>query len=79
VSAAALERALADAGLGCTVEARDRLALLVAPGDAAAALAAPEGRRTALALATAHGFTHVALEVRPDDPTPGGRAPLPRA
>lgn len=79
MSADGLERALAAAGLPCTVEARDRLAVLVAGPDGAAVLATPDGRRAAVELAAAHGFTHVALEVRPAPPTTHGRAPLPRA
>lgn len=79
MSADALERALAEAGLPCTVEPRDRLAVLVAHADGAAVLASPDGRRVAIELAAAHGFTHVALEVRPARPTGHERAPLPRA
>jgi hypothetical protein len=61
------------------VEARDRLAVLVAGADGAALLATPDGRRAATELAAAHGFTHVALEVCPAPPNAHGRAPLPRA
>jgi hypothetical protein len=81
VSAAALEHALAAAGLPCAVEGRDRLAVLVADPPVAAALAGAAAREQAVRLAAAHGFTHLALELRPaadaPDPEPR-RAPLPR-
>lgn len=57
-----LAAALAERGVECVVEARDRLAVLFAsdewpaPGDAAE-------RRALHRLATAYGFTHVALEL----------------
>jgi hypothetical protein len=82
-SAAALEQALAEAGLPCAVEARERLAVVTAPAAVALALADPAARELALRVAAAHGFTHLALEL----PTaPAGvaatagpdRAPLPR-
>ena len=60
--ATALAAALAELGVHCTVEAHGRLALLAAP--TARALEAPAARRRAAALAAAHGFTHVALELR---------------
>lgn len=82
MSAAALQQALALAGLACDVEARDRLAVLVADDRVAAALAEPGARELALRLATTHGFTHLALELQPaatDAPASNTRrAPLPR-
>lgn len=62
--AGALQRALASAGFACTVEAHDRLAVIV-PDDAdiAARLAESPARRAASSLAREHGFTHAALEL----------------
>ena len=66
MSAATLEAALRAAGIHCTVEALDRLAVIV-PEGAEAALATVRGRREALRLVGAHGFTHLALEL-PGEP-----------
>ncbi|HSA56752.1 MAG TPA: hypothetical protein VLE53_13665 [Gemmatimonadaceae bacterium] len=79
--AAALERALRAEGMACRVEARERLAIMVpdtlpAPG-AGIDLATRTVRERALALARAHGFTHVALEL-PASPA-SARAGLPGA
>ena len=79
-SAAALERALGEAGIGGRVEARERLAVLVlhTPAD----LADPVRRRHAVRLATEHGFTHLALELAAAPAGAPGHpagAPLPRA
>lgn len=64
MSAAALERALAHAGLLAEVEARDRLAIIrAADTNASRAIGARRGEVTA--LASAHGFSHVALELAP--------------
>jgi hypothetical protein len=64
MSAATLASALLAAGLPAEVEARDRLALLrAADGAASRAIAARRGE--VMALAVAHGFSHVALEVAP--------------
>jgi hypothetical protein len=63
-SAGALATALAAEGLSCDVEVRGRLAVLL-PGADAGALADPARRRRAAALAAAHGFSHVALELAP--------------
>lgn len=74
MSAASLEAALRAMGIRCTVEAMDRLAVIV-PADGEAELATVRGRRDALRLIGAHGFTHLALEL------PGelaDRAPLHR-
>jgi hypothetical protein len=62
----ALARALRGVGFVCDVESRGALALLSMRADAAARHAAPAERGVALALAKEHGFTHVAVEVGPD-------------
>jgi hypothetical protein len=74
MSAADLETALRAAGMRCSIEAIDRLAVITAD-DAEAELTTVRSRREALRLARAHGFTHLALEV-PGDWTDG--APLHR-
>ena len=58
----ALAAALAPLGVHATVEAHGRLAVLVSPVPLPA-LAEPALRRRATALAEAHGFTHLALEL----------------
>ena len=60
-----LAAALAERGMGCVVEARERLAVLVASGEWPALAEAAE-RRVLHRLAVAHGFTHVALELDDD-------------
>ena len=74
-AAAALREALEALDVRCTVQARERLAVLV-PADEQSArrLADPAVRREVVARATAAGFTHVAVELDP----PGARATLPR-
>lgn len=82
MSAAALQQALAAVGLPCAVEARERLAVLAADVPVAAALGATATRELAVRLAAEHGFTHVALELRPaatHPPLALQRAALPRA
>jgi len=74
VSAPTLESALRAVGIRCTVEAMDRLAVIV-PDDNEAGLATVRGRREALQLIGAHGFTHLALELPGE---PADRAPLHR-
>jgi hypothetical protein len=61
--APALAAALAEQGIRCAVEPRAGLALLVASEQQAASLASVDARRAVLALARAHGFTHVAVEL----------------
>jgi hypothetical protein len=61
MSAATLEAALRSLGLVCTVEAHDRLAVIVA--DNPAALEDARLRRAAMSLLAGHGFTHLALEL----------------
>ena len=70
MSAASLEAALNAAGYPCTVEARDRLAVVVPAGPATWGEACT--RRSFVRLAQEHGFTHVAVELL------GAGAPLPR-
>ena len=83
MSATALAQALADAGVRCAIDARERLAVVAADAAGAAALADPEVRALAVRLAAAHGFTHVALELPPPAHSPEAAeprpAPLPRA
>ncbi len=62
MSAATLEAALRELGVRCTVEGRDRLAVLVAD-DADASRDAARMRNDTLRLMRAHGFTNLALEV----------------
>lgn len=62
----ALEGVLAERGLVVRVERRMGLAVLVADAGTVAKLGDPELRRTALALAREHGFSHVAIELRAD-------------
>jgi hypothetical protein len=59
---AGLAAALAERGIACRVEGRERLALLV-PGDASLAVGDSQQRRAIHQLATRFGFTHVAIEV----------------
>lgn len=62
----ALEGALAERGLVVKVESRAGLAVLIADAATVARLGDAELRRTALALAREHGFSHVAIELRSD-------------
>jgi hypothetical protein len=64
MSAKALASALAGAGLAAEVEGRERLALIRA-ADSAASRTIAARRADVMALAVAHGFSHVALEVAP--------------
>jgi len=68
-----LEGALAEKGLVVKVESRAGLAVLIADAATVARLGDAELRRTALALAREHGFSHVAIELRSDT---GGQARL---
>ncbi len=61
-----LEQALAEQGIACRVEARAGLVVLIVDAESARAMGDAELRRTALAAAKAHGFTHVAIELRAD-------------
>ena len=64
MSADSLEAALRELGIRCTVEAFDRLAVIV-PDDDAASADAVRVRRDALRLLGSHGFTNMALELSP--------------
>ena len=69
-----LEGALAERGLVVRVERRAGLAVLIADATTVTLLGDTELRRTALALAREHGFTHVAIELRSEaESTPRGR------
>ena len=57
----ALEERLRDAGIGCRVEVRERLAVLVPDG----ARLTGEERLRAVQLARAEGFSHVCVELEP--------------
>lgn len=74
MSADGLQRALRALGIDCTVEARDKLAIIV-PAASMRDFSEMSLRRAAIALLAEHGFTHVALEI-PE--APGGDAALPR-
>src|SRR5688500_11961408 len=69
MNASALEEARRAAGIACSVQAVDRLAVLD-PDDEAAGIAAVQRRQEAVQLSRAHGFTHLALEL-PRDPADG--------
>jgi len=78
-NAAALASAIAELGVQCSLEARGGLALLQPVQESVASLQSPETRRAVLALARAHGFTHVAIELPKDRRGAGERgsdAPL---
>lgn len=64
----AFASALRALDLVCAVEGRARLALIVTDADTARSLAEPTRRREVIALARAHGFTNVAVEL---SATPG--------
>jgi hypothetical protein len=66
LSADGLQRALAALGIDCTVEARDKLAVIIPKH--AGPLREASVRRAALAMLGEHGFTHLALEI-PDAPS----------
>ena len=64
MSAAGLRSALVATGLPAEVEGRERLALVRVP-DIASSRAIAARRAEVTALAVAHGFSHVALEIGP--------------
>ena len=82
-----LEAALDALGIPCTVEAHERLAVIVPRGEVSA-LEDARHRRETVRLAREHGFTHIALELveqspaAPDDSgagaSAGRRAPVHR-
>ena len=65
VDAAALEADLATLGVDCSVEPRERLALVM-PRAGHDRLADADVRREAVRFAEARGFSHLALEL-PED------------
>jgi len=70
-----LERALRELGVHCAVEAVDALAVAVPePGDRS--LEREDVRRRALELARAHGFSHLAVELRKCEDVHPDRATL---
>jgi hypothetical protein len=73
--ASALASALRALDLVCAVESRARLALIVTDADTARCLAEPTRRREVIALARAHGFTNVAVELTAT-PVPSGASLL---
>jgi len=64
MSAEALRSALAGAGLAAEVEGRERLAIIRAAGPTASRAIVAQRARV-ITLASAHGFSHVALEIGP--------------
>jgi hypothetical protein len=78
-NAVALASAIAKLGIDCALEVRGGLALVLPTPEGAAALQVDEKRRSVLALAKEHGFTHVAIELpneRRRSSTPPTDAPL---
>ena len=73
MSADGLQRALGALGVECTVEARDKLAIII-PRAGTTGFTDAMLRRSAVALLAEHGFTHLALEVAGATPD---HAPLP--
>lgn len=73
----ALERALRDLGVRCSVEAYDALAVAV-PEPGERRLENADVRRRAIELARTHGFSHLAVELREAGHAPTDRASLPR-
>ena len=69
--ATGLAGALRALGFPCGVEARAGLALLSMRADDASRLASSPDRATTLTLAREHGFTHVAVEIAPDQSAAG--------
>lgn len=79
MSAETLQSALLATGVRASVEGRDRLAIITAR-DAASARAVAGDRQRVVTLASAHGFSHVALEVaarQPAGDSPRSDAALP--
>jgi len=77
-NARSLAQGLAELGLVCVLEARGKLVLLMPDQESVAKLADESLRRSALALAKEHGFTHAAIEL-PNDrrrAEPDADAPL---
>lgn len=71
MSARELEADLRAMGIECTVEAREKLAILIPAGDARR-LSSADARLEAVRLAEAHGFTNLALEIGDEPPLDAG-------
>lgn len=76
-SAEALERALRELGVRCSIQAYGALAVAV-PEAGERRLEADDIRRQAIALARTHGFSHLAVELREPRHATTDRASLPR-
>ena len=81
MTVASLEAAFDALGVPCSVEAHDRLAVIIPRGDPAL-LEDARVRREALRLAREHGFTHIALDLAGPAPawngnSGGGASPMP--
>lgn len=72
-----LERALHAMGLRCSVEEHGALAVCV-PEPGERGFEDADTRRRAIAVARAHGFSHLALEVKHEDQNTTRRAAVPR-
>jgi hypothetical protein len=73
-----LERALRDLGIPCRVEAHEALAVAI-PEPGERGFENDDLRRRAIALARAHGFSHLAVELpNVENAPPPDRATLPR-
>lgn len=59
----ALARKLAELGVPCRVETRNKLAVIVAGAEGAMRFEDADVRKRALAAAREQGFTHLALEL----------------
>ena len=70
-----LERALRELGLRCRVEAFDALAVAI-PEPGERGFERDELRRRAIELARAHGFSHLAVELRNAEYADPNRAPF---
>lgn len=70
-----LEQALRDLGMRCSIDAFDALAVaIVEPGDRT--FERDDLRRRAIELARAHGFSHLAVELRKSEHANQNRATL---
>jgi hypothetical protein len=63
IAAEGLIAELTALGLECAVEGRDGLAIIRTAPPVARLLADPDLRRRIVALARAHGFTHIAVAI----------------
>ena len=70
-----LERALRELGVRCGIEAFDALAVVI-PEPGERCFERDDVRRRAIELARAHGFSHLAVELRNSEHADPNRAPL---